>query len=135
MTTVLFKDEPSKAESVAVELRLKNIEVKLSEENEQGLTYLKFTKLVRHLIVEANPSAAHTKINALLGALWSDYKKKKGTGAVTPNVPSPKSSGGKAKKQKNPPKASKSTKSQVGVGTLHFYAVKKDSYVDRHNKL
>ena len=118
-----------------MELRLKNIEVKLSEENEQGLTYLKFTKLVRHLIVEANPSAAHTKINALLGALWSDYKKKKGTGAVTPNVPSPKSSGGKAKKQKNPPKASKSTKSQVGVGTLHFYAVKKDSYVDRHNKL
>ena len=58
-----FKDEPSKAESVAVELRLKNIEVKLSEENEQGLTYLKFTKLVRHLIVEAKPSAAHTKIN------------------------------------------------------------------------
>ena len=42
---------------------MKNIEVKLSEENEQGLTYLKFTKLVRHLIVEANPSAAHTKIN------------------------------------------------------------------------
>ena len=114
---------------------MKNIEVKLSEENEQGLTYLKFTKVVRHLIVEANPSAAHTKINALLGALWSDYKKKKGTGAVTPNVPSPKSSGGKAKKQKNPPKASKSTKSQVGVGKLHFYAVKKDSYVDRHNKL
>ncbi|XP_073253079.1 chromodomain-helicase-DNA-binding protein 4-like isoform X6 [Porites lutea] len=108
-------DEPSKAESVAVELRLKNIEVKLSEENEQGLTYLKFTKLVRHLIVEANPSAAHTKINALLGALWSDYKKKKGTGAVTPNVPSPKSSAGKAKKQKNPPKASKSTKSQKEV--------------------
>lgn len=108
-----------------MELRLKNIEVKLSEENEQGLTYLKFTKLVRHLIVEANPSAAHTKINALLGALWSDYKKKKGTGAVTPNVPSPKSSGGKAKKQKNPAKTSKSTKSQVGVGTLHFVCSKK----------
>lgn len=108
-----------------MELRLKNIEVKLSEENEQGLTYLKFTKLVRHMIVEANPSAAHTKINALLGALWSDYKKKKGTGVVTPNVPSPKSSAGKAKKQKNPPKASKSTKSQVGVGTLYFVYSKK----------
>ena len=44
---------------------------------------------------------------------------------VTPNVPSPKSSGGKAKKQKNPAKASKSTKSQVGVGTLHFVCSKK----------
>ena len=65
-------------------------------------------------------------MNELLGALWSDYKKKKRTGAVTsPNVPSPKSSGGKAKKQKNPPKASKSTKSQVGVGTLHFVCSKK----------
>ena len=52
---------------------------------------MKFTQLVRHLIAEANPSAAHTRINTLLGALWSDYKKKKGTGAVTPNVPSPKS--------------------------------------------
>ena len=86
---------------------------------------MKFTQLVRHLIAEANPSAAHTRINTLLGALWSDYKKKKGTGAVTPNVPSPKSSGGKAKKQKNPPKASKSTKSQVGVGTLPFVCSKK----------
>ena len=83
-----------------MELRLKNNEVKLSEENEQGLTYLKFTKVVRHLIVEANPSAAHTKINMHLGALWSDYKKKKGTGAVTPSVPSPKSSGGKALRSK-----------------------------------
>ena len=94
-------------------------------QNEQGLTYFKFTQLVRHLIAEANPSAAHTKINALLGALWSDYKKKKGTGAVTPNVPSPKSSAGEAKKQKNPPKASKSTKSKLGVGTLHFVCRKK----------
>ena len=48
----------------------------------------------------------------------------------TPNVPSPKSSAGEAKKQKNPPKTSKFTKSQVGVGTLcALYAVKKDSYV------
>ena len=87
---------------------------------------MKFTQLVRHLIAEANPSAAHTRINTLLGALWSDYKKKKGTGEpVTPNVPSPKSSAGKAQKQKNPPKASKSTKSQVGVGTLHFVCSKK----------
>ena len=86
---------------------------------------MKFVQLVRHLIAEANPSAAHTRINALLGALWSDYKQKKGTGAVTPNVPSSKSSAGKAKKQKNPPKASKSTESQVGVGTLHFVCGKK----------
>ena len=70
-------------------------------------------------------SSSHKNQYALLGALWSDYKKKKGTGAVTPNVPSPKSSGGKAKKQKNPAKASKSTKSQVGVGTLHFVCSKK----------
>jgi len=75
--------------------------------------------------VEANPSAAHTKISALLGALWSDFKKKKGTGVVTPHVPSPKSSAGKAKKQKNPPKTSKFTKSQVGVGTLYFACSKK----------
>ena len=86
---------------------------------------MKFTQLDRHLIAEANPSAAHTRINTLLGALWSDYKKKKSTGAVTPNVPSPKSSAGKAQKEKNPPKASKSTKSQVGVGTLHFVCSKK----------
>ena len=75
--------------------------------------------------MEANLSAARTKISALLGALWSDYKKKKGTGAVTPNVPSPKSSAGEAKKQKNPPKTSKFTKSQVGVGTLCFVCSKK----------
>ena len=75
------------------------------------MTYLKFNKLVRPLIVEANPSVQHTKINALLGALWSDYKKKK----ASSNVPSPKSAG-KAKKQKNPPKAAKSTK----VSSLHI---------------
>ena len=76
------------------------------------MTYLKFNKLVRPLIVEANPSVQHTKINALLGALWSDYKKKK----ASSNVPIPKSAG-KAKKQKNPPKAAKSTK----VSSLHIF--------------
>ena len=44
---------------------------------------LEVYQLVRHLIVKANLSAARTKISALLGALWSDYKKKKGTGSVT----------------------------------------------------
>lgn len=99
----------SKAEAVAKDLGLKNIGVKISEENEQGMTYLKFSKLVRHLIVEANQSVPHTKINALLGALWSDYKKKKSVSGMSCNTPSPKSAG-KAKKRNNPPKAAKSTK-------------------------
>lgn len=88
---------------------MKNIEVKISEENEQGMTYLKFSKLVRYLIVEANPSSAHTKINALLGALWSDYKRKKSLGAASSNPTSLKGAG-KGKKQKTTPKAAKSTK-------------------------
>lgn len=73
------------------------------------MNYLKFNKLVRPVIVEANPSVPHTKINALLGALWSDYKKKKGVGGMSSNTASPKSTG-RAKKQKNPPKAAKSAK-------------------------
>lgn len=88
---------------------MKNIEVKISEENEQGMTYLKFSKLVRHLIVEANPSSAHTKINALLGALWYDYKKKKSLGVASSNSASVKG-GSKGKKQKTTPKAVKPTK-------------------------
>ena len=88
---------------------MKNIEVKISEENEQGMNYLKFSKLVRYLIVEANPSSAHTKINALLGALWFDYKKKKSFGAASSNSASVKGAS-KGKKQKTTPKAVKSTK-------------------------
>ena len=88
--------------------------MQISDENEQGMTYLKFNKLVRHLIVEANPSAPHTKVNALLGALWSDYKKKKSLGVISSNTPSPKNVV-KAKKPKNPPKATKSTKQTVST--------------------
>ncbi|XP_029187317.2 chromodomain-helicase-DNA-binding protein 4-like isoform X5 [Acropora millepora] len=108
------EEEISKAESVAKDLHLKNIEVKISEENEQGLTYLKFSKLVRHLIVDANPSSAHTKINALLGALWYDYKKKKSVGVASSNSASVKG-GNKGKKQKTTPKAVKSTKPKEAV--------------------
>ncbi|KAK2557310.1 Chromodomain-helicase-DNA-binding protein 3 [Acropora cervicornis] len=108
------EEEISKAESVAKDLHLKNIEVKISEENEQGMSYLKFSKLVRYLIVEANPSSAHTKINALLGALWSDYKRKKSLGAASSNSASVKG-GSKGKKQKTMPKAVKSTKPKEAV--------------------
>lgn len=41
------------------------------------MSYVKFGKLVRPNILEANPGAVHTKINALLGALWGDYKKQR----------------------------------------------------------
>ena len=80
--------------------------MKISEENEQGMTYLKFSMLVRYLIVEANPSSAHTKINALLRALWSDYKRKKSLAAASSNSASVKG-GNKGKKQKTMPKAVK----------------------------
>lgn len=50
---------------------------KLSKEEEEGITYLKFTKLIRQSIAKANPGAEHTKINALLGAMWQDYKQSK----------------------------------------------------------
>ena len=95
---------------------MNNIEVKITEENEQGMTYLKFSKLVRYLIVEANPSVAHTKINALLGALWNDYKKKKSLGSASSNTSSVKT-GGKGKKQKITAKVAKSAKT---VSTLKF---------------
>jgi hypothetical protein len=52
----------------------------LTKEDEEGMTYLKFTKLVRHSIAKANPGAEHTKINALLGAMWQDYKISKDPG-------------------------------------------------------
>ena len=80
--------------------------MKISEENEQGMTYLKFSKLVRYQIVVANPSSAHTKINVLLRALWSDYKRKKSLGAASSNSASVKG-GSKGKKQKTMPKAVK----------------------------
>ncbi|XP_078374198.1 chromodomain-helicase-DNA-binding protein 4-like isoform X2 [Oculina patagonica] len=103
-------DEPSKAEAVAKHFGLNNVEVNLSEENEQGMTYLKFNKLVRPLIVEANPGTAHTKINSLLGALWSDYKRKKGKDTPSSShTPSPKAAS-KAKKQKNSSKSTKPSK-------------------------
>lgn len=119
----LFKDEPSKAEAVAKHFGLNNVEVNLSEENEQGMTYLKFNKLVRPLIVEANPGTAHTKINSLLGALWSDYKRKKGKDTPSSShTPSPKAAS-KAKKQKNTSKSTKPTKQPVSAWkkTLKHY--------------
>ena len=74
---------PSKAERVAKSLGLKSLDIKFSNEEEAGMSYLKFGKLVRPNIAEANPGIAHTKINALLGALWSDYKKQKEQGGET----------------------------------------------------
>ena len=90
----------------------------LSEENEQGMTYLKFNKLVRPLIVEANPGTAHTKVNSLLGAIWSDYKRKKGKDTSSSNTPSPKAAS-KAKKQKNTSKSSKAPKQPVSMNVLY----------------
>ncbi|XP_068699252.1 chromodomain-helicase-DNA-binding protein 4-like isoform X3 [Montipora foliosa] len=112
-------DQVSKAVSVAKYLRMNNIEVNITEENEQGMTYLKFSKLVRYLIVEANPSVAHTKINALLGALWNDYKKKKSLGSASSNTSSVKT-GGKGKKQKITSKVAKSAKTKETVDLVSF---------------
>ena len=86
----------------------------LSEEDEQGMTYLKFNKLIRPLIVEANPGVAHTKVNSLLGAIWSDYKKKKGMNVNSSSTASPKGAT-KAKKQKTVPKSSKPAKRVVSI--------------------
>ena len=90
----------------------------LSEENEQGMTYLKFNKLIRPLIVEANPGTAHTKVNSLLGAIWSDYKRKKGKDTSSSNTPSPKAAI-KAKKQKNTSKSAKPSKQPVRMSVVH----------------
>ena len=114
----LFQDEQSKAEAVAKHFGLNNVEVNLSEENEQGLTYLKFNKLIRPLIVEANPGTAHTKVNSLLGAIWSDYKRKKGKDTSSSNTPSPKAAS-KAKKQKNTSKSTKAPKQTVSMNVLY----------------
>ncbi|PFX26138.1 chromodomain-helicase-DNA-binding protein 4-like isoform X3 [Stylophora pistillata] len=102
-------NEPSKAETVANQFSLNNVEVNLSEEDEQGMTYLKFNKLIRPLIVEANPGTAHTKVNSLLGAIWSDYKRKKGMNLNSSSTASPKG-GSKAKKQKTTRKSTKPAK-------------------------
>lgn len=114
----LFQDEQSKAEAVAKHFGLKNVEVNLSDENEQGMTYLKFNKLIRPLIVEANPGTAHTKVNSLLGAIWSDYKRKKGKDTGSSNTPSPKAAS-KAKKQKNTSKSTKTSKQPVSMNVLY----------------
>lgn len=111
------EDEQSKAEAVAKHFGLNNVEVNLSEENEQGMTYLKFNKLIRPLIVEANPGTAHTKVNSLLGAIWSDYKRKKGKDTSSSNTPSPKAAG-KAKKQKNTSKSTKASKQSKEIVEL-----------------
>lgn len=117
MSCFYFKEEPSKAEAVAKHFGLNNVEVNISEENEQGMTYLKFNKLVRPLIVSSNPGVAHTKVNSLLGAIWSDYKRKKGKDTSTSTfTPSPKAAG-KAKKQKNSSKSAKSSKQVVSINT------------------
>lgn len=114
----LFQEEQSKAEAVAKHFGLNNVEVNLSEENEQGMTYLKFNKLIRPLIVEANPGTAHTKVNSLLGAIWSDYKRKKGKDTSSSNTPSPKAAS-KAKKQKNTSKSTKASKQPVSINVVH----------------
>ncbi|RMX45752.1 hypothetical protein pdam_00004176 [Pocillopora damicornis] len=106
-------EEPSKAEAVAKHFSLNNVEVNLSEEDEQGMTYLKFNKLIRPLIVEANPGTAHTKVNSLLGAIWSDYKRKKGMNLHSSSTASPKG-GSKAKKQKTTRKSTKPAKRATG---------------------
>lgn len=81
------------------------------------MTYLKFNKLIRPLIVEANPGTAHTKVNSLLGAIWSDYKRKKGKDTSSSNTPSPKAPS-KAKKQKNTSKSTKAAKQPVSMNVL-----------------
>ena len=59
--------------------------------------------------MEANPGVAHTKINALLGAIWSDYKKQMGT----ENTRATGVTGAKAKRRKTPPKSGKAVKQSV----------------------
>ena len=108
----------AKAEAVAKQHGLKLIQVNLSEEDKEGLTYLKFTRLVRPDIAEANPGTAHTKINALLGALWKDYKKQKEAEGSSGRRKTPKhhkasSSKGSAKKKKKEKEKAK-TKSSKG---------------------
>lgn len=114
---LIFQEEPSKAEAVAKHFSLNNVEVNLSEEDEQGMTYLKFNKLIRPLIVEANPGTAHTKVNSLLGAIWSDYKRKKGMNLHSSSTASPKG-GSKAKKQKTTRKSTKPAKQAVSIEYL-----------------
>ena len=104
---------------MARQYRLNLVEVKLREEDKEGLTYLKFMKLIRPSVTGANPGSAHTKVNALLGALWKDYKKQRGaeTGGVKEGTSkqqrSPRGPGKKKKEKAKVAKPGKGSKPTV----------------------
>lgn len=50
------------------------LEFTISSEDEVGLNYKKFVRLVHKQITSRNPGYPNSKINTVLGAAWKDFK-------------------------------------------------------------
>ncbi|XP_048580667.1 chromodomain-helicase-DNA-binding protein 4 isoform X2 [Nematostella vectensis] len=104
---IVDQEGPSqtKAQAVAMEMNLELPDQQLSKEDEEGVTYVKFTKAMRPAVASANPGVAHTRINALLGAMWQDFKTAQGPSSPASRSSSKKSSAKKKKAQSKNKKA------------------------------
>lgn len=80
------------------------------KEEEATMTYLKYAKIIRPDLVKANQGIEPSKVNALIGAMWQDYK-------VIKELNNPSSSTKKQGTKKSKRNVKKKRKTYVSIDT------------------